>query len=76
MVVPLEDQLATLEKAKKGITQHDRMLETLIVVVSQQSIAAAEELLSTIQVSIKPFRIGSKFSKLSFLDFRTAKTAN
>jgi hypothetical protein len=39
--VPIENELQIIDKAKANIRRHDKSIETLILVVSEQRIAIA-----------------------------------
>ena len=50
LVIPLEDQLAVVEQAKKGMTVRSQSLETIINTVSQERVKATEDILATVKV--------------------------
>ena len=54
----------------------DRSLETLILVVSQQKITVAEEILRNIKVYLNKFRVKRTVSKMNFQGFKTAREVN
>ena len=50
LVIPLEDQLAVFEQAKKGMAVRSQSLETIINTVSQERVKATENILATVKV--------------------------
>jgi hypothetical protein len=75
-LVPLENLCADLQKYNQHIKKQDKSLETLILVTSQQTIVAVEDMLLKIKVHSLLSRIRSLSLRQNYLSCKMAKAQN